>query len=279
MGSNRLHTGPEGEERRPTKFKSAGEKWAYDASGLIKKAESKSEESLPPVDPVDLIRRSTDDVTALTLAINEERGVVSLEEYRLEKQTEMNRHLSRFKADFDKDPAIQDKILWEEARDRLLANNGEKLKLAKAMREGGVLFGVDSDGKLLFADGGYESIRRGMNYRDTRNRVLYEYDNLGEFGKIELDKNKQPIKTGYEMFAFAGQYDKSEEIKMFEAHTGEPFVKSYNKKYVSSWLESGDNHPWPKLITFDPHNGKTYVNDDAPQTVDPDRGVRRMLRV
>ena len=170
---------------------------------------------------------------------------------------------------------------WKEIKDRLLAQNGLYLALAEGMNEKGVLFGVDSENNPLFADGGEEPIMTGMDYANTRNRVLYEFQ-----GDSMKQEDGKPVKTGYEMFPYRGEYDKSDEIQMFEATTGKPFVKSPNgAEWCSSWLESGDNpgskeNPsLPRYAYFNPSDGYVNVDLDDPQRYRPRRGVRRLLRV
>lgn len=210
------------------------------------------------------------------------------------KRELLNAPLSKFKAEYDKlSPDLQAKCPWEVAQTRLLENDGEKLKLAHAMEQGGVLFGVDKDGKLLFADKGDEPIMKGMNYKDTRDRVLFKHDRLDKEGKMELDEEQKPISTGYTMFPYSGDYDKSEEILQYESFTGYHFIRPFRLKrflsqpsdngpeWRSSWLESEEDPLVPRFIQFNPSNCSTGVSGAGlgPLSEDPDRGVRRLLRV
>ncbi len=178
--------------------------------------------------------------------------------------------LARFKADYErwsaKDKA---KAPWEEVQERLLANEGYKLKRASAMNEGGVLFGIDSEGKFLVADGGLEPIMTGMNYADIREAVRFAKD----------DKGKK-TSTGYEMFGYTGKFDKSPEMLAFEAFTGQPFVKSPSgREWRFSWLESGDNFHLPRNAGFNPVFGRVLVGHDYPVFSPSLLGTRRLLRV
>jgi hypothetical protein len=163
---------------------------------------------------------------------------------------------------------------WEEVQARLLANNGHYLALAEAMNGGGVLFGVDAEGNPLIADVDGDPMNLphcGLNYGDTR-KAVYLKDTRGEW--------KPDNMSGYEMFPYAGNYDKSPEILAFEQYTGQPFVVSPNKdQWRSSWLESGLSPAWPRFVDFDPFGGHARVDADYPEDSDPRRGVRRLLRV
>jgi hypothetical protein len=180
-----------------------------------------------------------------------------------------------YKSQYEKmDAYSKSRCSWKELVGRLLADGGKYLSLAEGLNEHGVLFGVDLDGNPLFADGGEEPIMTGMNYVDTRNRVFYKYD--GENIKKEGEK---PVRTGYEMFPCCVGAAGSE-IRMFEAVTGKPFVKSLNGKgWRSSWLESGEMPPWPWYAYFRSKHGDVVVRNAGPQKPDARRGVRRLLRV
>lgn len=185
--------------------------------------------------------------------------------------------LTTFRADYEGDATLKGKILWVEIRNRLLANNGRYLALALAMEQGGELFGVDAEGNPLICDRGDEPIMKGMNYQNTRARVLYQHDRQP---RIIRDGNGQPVATGYEMFPCSGD-DKSEEILQYEAHTANPFVKDpKGREWRSSWLESGEAPSyWPLEIHWYPRNKNSYLSYEDPETRDPNRGVRRLLRV
>ena len=205
--------------------------------------------------------------------------------------------LTRFATDYDKwSPNLQARCSWEQVQAKLLANDGRYLELAENMNERGVLFGVDEGGNPLIADGGEEPIMRGMNYKDTRDRVLYEHDRLDKLGKMVLGENGEPIPTGYEMFPFSGNYDRSSEIQMFEVNTGRRFIESSsiqpqrynnytNSEYIISWLESGENPDIPRVVIFGLYlytpfrSGYAYVGAGSPKSASQDCGVRRLLRL
>jgi hypothetical protein len=199
----------------------------------------------------------------------------------VDQSVELGPRLAIFKADFDKDSVLQAECSWAEIQSRLLANKGYYLALAQAMEGGGELFGVDRNGNTLFSDRGDEPIMKGMNYKDTRDRVLYKHDRYDINGKMQTDEAGKPMSTGYEMFPFAGDDDKSQEILQYETHTGKPFVKSPDgKEWCSSWVESGENSSWPRRVYFDLNFGRAYVGGGGPQDGgDARRGVRRLLRV
>ncbi|MDP3975421.1 MAG: hypothetical protein Q8P95_00735 [bacterium] len=179
--------------------------------------------------------------------------------------------LARFQAQFES-PKFQNKgsCTWQEVEKRLTANNGHYLNLAVAMEQGGTLFGIDKDGNPLIADGGVEPILCGMNYANTRRAVMF----------TEGEEGSEPTPTGYELFPYAGDYEKSPEILAFEAATGEPFIRSEDsEQYRESWLESGDDPAWPGRVGFFPADGDARVFGGRPQLSNPRLGARRLLRV
>jgi len=178
--------------------------------------------------------------------------------------------IARFKEQYEMwKPEHKANCQWQEVESRLLANDGHFLKLAEAMHQGGILFGVDKAGNPLIADGGVEPIMAGMNYADTRRAVMFK----------EIEGGQAP--TGYELFPYSDNYQKSAEISAFEDFTKEPFIRSENKKeYRSSWLESGEDPDWPRGAFFSPGSGLVYEDDDVSTALsDPRLGVRRLLRV
>lgn len=187
---------------------------------------------------------------------------------------EQNPRLLRFKADYDRfSPELKARCSWAKISHRLLADNGHYLKLAEVMNDGGVLFGVDAEGNPLIADGGDGPIMTGMDYRDTRDRVLHEY--TGNRRIVTNDRNRYPIPTGYEMFPFSTDHlEKSTEIMMFEAHTDQPFIQS-----GGSHLESGANPQYSCSVLPGKDRKVSYLSYRHPDAKSADIGVRRLLRV
>ena len=180
--------------------------------------------------------------------------------------------ITRFKAQYESlNSKYKDKCkyrTWEEAEKILTENGGHFLKLAEAMNGGGVLFGVDKDGRLLFADKGPEPIMTGMNYPDTRKAVMF------------TEKEGEQMPTGYEMFPYSSGYSKSDEILAYEASVNDTVVRSENRKeWRGIWLESGENSDWPRFVRFVPDDGDAYVFNGNPQSSGQYLGVRRLLRV
>ncbi len=275
----------EGEQKRQTEFESGDAKLAFDAKNLIGIARAQFEKTGVKMNPIAFAHRADDDMEALMAAIAKEQNAVNPAVEATRTQTaepeavEVDPRLATFKTDFDKDHAIQAKCSWTEIQSRLLARDGHYLALAQAMEQGGELFGVDAEGNPLISDRGDEPIMKGMNYKDTRDRVLYKH---GADNKMITDKDGQPISTGYEMFPYSGDYEKSPEILQYEAHTGKPFIKStYGQEWRSSWVESGENPPWPRDVYFIPSAavGYAYVGNVPPLGEFRYRGVRRLLRV
>lgn len=189
--------------------------------------------------------------------------------------------IAKFKEQYDSlSETLRQQCSWSEVETRLLANGGYYLARAQTLNEGGILFGVDEEGNPLFADDGEEPILTDMIYADTRNRVLYEYEN----GNIK-NKGGKSVETGYEMFPDSGNTDKSPEIKMFEIATGKPFIQSpqgfEGDKWRGSWIESGESQSSDPIrcVYFYPSTGDARVGKVVPHARSPRLGVRRMLRI
>ncbi|MCX6734599.1 MAG: hypothetical protein NTZ25_01670 [Candidatus Peregrinibacteria bacterium] len=194
------------------------------------------------------------------------------------ESVDLDPRLTTFKTDFDSDPALQSKISWAEIQTRLLANEGHYLALAQAMEQGGQLFGFDKQGNPLISDRGDEPVMKGMNYKNTRDRVKYKHTSNDKRGTKILDEKQQPIATGYEMFGYNEPYGKSEEINQYETHTGKKFVQN-SKDWRLSWLESGEKPSWPRYVDSSPRNADSFVDFDDPNSESDNLGVRRLLRV
>ena len=169
-----------------------------------------------------------------------------------------------YKTHYERWPVKAKKLCeWNEVEKRLLAQDGYYLRLAGAMNKGGVLFGVDKEGNPLVADGGLDPVMKGKNWYETRD-------------EIEM-KSKE-----YEMFP-CKELKKGEEMVAFESFTGEPFVKSH-KRRSASWIGG-----YYKMIAlgltfvgraqFDPKTGRVELFESWPDSSEPDRGVRRLLRL
>ncbi len=155
---------------------------------------------------------------------------------------------------------------WEELRDRLLANECRFLNLAGAMRQGGMLFGVDESGNPLFTDCGDELLHMGLPYFPARKEVCF----VENQGVITC--------TGYELFPHVfGECQKSPEMIMYEECAGRPFV---NRERMQSWLESGGGWAIRRVYQaeFIPEEGGAVVETTTPWFPYVGRGVRRLLR-
>jgi len=181
--------------------------------------------------------------------------------------------MKTFKMQYEKlGRELKARCTWVELRNRLFAKNGYYLRLATAMNENVILFGVDKEGNPLFADGD-EPVMKGRDYQDTRNRVLYKSGPSGHQGV--------PEHTGYEMFPYAEPYKKSPEIEMFEAATGKPFISWHgeNGELCGIWLESGENPLHAYLANKVSHTDLIGIGKVNPSLRSPALGVRRLLRV
>ncbi|MCX6735184.1 MAG: hypothetical protein NTZ25_04750 [Candidatus Peregrinibacteria bacterium] len=279
-----------GPQKRQTEFDSPESKLVSDAKNLIEIARIQLEQTGVKVDPIVFARRKDNDIEALRSAIAKEQGAekaVVAEVGQAAKavvapteSVEVDPRLKTFKADFDADPTLKSKISWAYIQTRLLANEGHYLALAQAMEQGGQLFGVDAQGRPLISDRGDEPVMKGMNYKNTRDRVLYKHDKNDMTGKLISGEDGKRQSTGYEMFPYTEPYDKSEEIQQYESHTGKHFVQSPDKsEWRSSWLESEENPSLPRDVFFDPNNQGSLVCDDLQYGEVDSRGVRRLLRV
>lgn len=183
-----------------------------------------------------------------------------------------------YRSQYEKlDDTLKFRCSWEEVMNRLLANDGHYLHLAEAMNEKGILFGVDEQGNPLFSDRGDGPMMFGMNYADARRFVLMKKEGW------------KHVTTGYEMFPYSGCIDKSPEIMMFEACTGNPFGHCPKGGPMRmSWLESGGGPDYisnrvprfsPRIIVFDPRIQESEISSKDPQFHDFLLGVRRLLRV
>lgn len=184
--------------------------------------------------------------------------------------------MRKYRDDYERlDPRIKAMIPWKTVLCRLFANGGRYLELAQEMKDGGVLFGADVNGCPLFADAGDFPIMTGMNYFDTRMRVIYLHDCDG---RLIFDKNAKMVKSGYEMFPSVGKFDKSPEILMYEKATGKPFVNCPEGADISSsWLDSGCNGA--TAVTIVRSYDEAKVMPHCALDVAAYRGVRRMLRL
>lgn len=268
--------GAHAHERR--EFESEDEKWQQAALALIERAKVQSQRAIGIVDPQTVGLREEDYPDgkinpALKAAIDKELKVTNTAAAssvaEVAEVVEMDPRLTTFKADYDtsKNPKLK-ALPWLEIQTRLLADKGEQLKAALDLNEGGILFGVDVNGNPLICDRGDQAVMTGMNYPDTRDRVLYKHD------------SDQPMPTGYEIFPYVEPYEKSDEIMQYETHTGKPFVIPPNgENFQSSWAESGENPPWPRVVDFVPNAGHARIGTVRPGSEVRFRGVRRLLRV
>lgn len=190
--------------------------------------------------------------------------------------SETDPRLQPYKAQYDRrwPEAMRAQYPWATVRVRLLTDTieggGEPLLTAAEGLVEAVFFGMDAEGNPMFADG-KEDPRDlphcGRDYDPTRKQV-----------RFKADKEGKQVPTGYEMFPYANQYDKGEEMLAFERFTGKPFVKSQDRCEVASWVESGENSSWPRYVTTNPYTREACGLNLAFVVYVPERGVRRLLR-
>lgn len=243
---------PAGINQRRTEFEGGKqEKLVYDAKNLKEKADRLSKEKGRPVTVEQLILREADKTQARVAEIM--RQVL----------------LNSIKSDYDRVASEYPRFLrgltWEELEKRLSANNDLQLSRVNGLDKP-VFFGVDENGKALFATGKRSYEMTGMNYNDSRNAVMYKQD----------PTTGEKIPTGYELF-------NPEYVKMYQKTTGRNIVELGDMWDVASiWLESGEKPKVANLAELSQYI--TYAKRKIHKDADPnhgslDRGVRRMLRV
>jgi hypothetical protein len=185
---------------------------------------------------------------------------------------------------------IRQRCVWETVSARLLANGGEKLKLAQAMQGGGELVGIDSEGSAMFKDKGSEPVMYGY---DEKSQMMRIYNRDPEQMKmVKMWANYSEIcakvtEEGYEMFACDsrdsnGDYGfLSEEMQQVELNTGKQFVASEDRKeWRASWLKSdkrSDGKVWNADFSEVDHTVGVYATE--PTRTSEERGVIRLIRV
>ncbi len=149
---------------------------------------------------------------------------------------------------------------WKRVQEAMLANDGAVLKQAEAIPKGPIMFGADKDGNILFANGGLEPILTGKTYSGARAAAKA---------------------IGLDLFPYVPPYEKSEEIRMFEAFTGEPIVRSEDgQTWRSTWLEDGEKSiNLARVARFNPRYRNSDVGPDLAYGAGERRGVRGLLRV
>lgn len=172
---------------------------------------------------------------------------------------------------------------WEAIAERLMENDGEKLKLAQAMQGKGQLVGIDTEGKALFKDKGVEPVMYGF---DGDGKLLQIYNR--EQNQMELvqrwanyfEIREQVLKDGYELFSDDGNSDFSDEMKQVIENTKKPFVASENRKEPRvTWLESGDKTDYASSVGFIPNSNNCNVVGDSPGYRNACCGASRLLKV
>lgn len=242
------------QQRRRVAFPDLDCKTGYDARGVISRSEKDGK------DPMDFKGRKDDYTSVLRTRIQLEQ------EAAMRESGEVDPRLSQFKAHYDRTPAMRTQIIWQDVQDRLLDNDCYYLGKALEMVEP-VLFGVDKEGNPLIADGCEEPIMTGVDYMETRDRVYYQ------------GKDDEKVPTGYELFPYSDEFDKSSEIIQFEINVG-PFLRSAEGEYSASYLESGCNPKWPRTIFTTEKMRVPQVNAiHSLYGGHTKRGVRRLLRV
>ncbi|KKQ72150.1 MAG: hypothetical protein UT33_C0005G0071 [Candidatus Peregrinibacteria bacterium GW2011_GWC2_39_14] len=160
------------------------------------------------------------------------------------EQVEVRKSLVKYRKDYEKwsEPNKQ-RISWDQIVTSLLKDGGEGLRKVKKLQQGGVMFGVDRFGKVMFADAGREPMKIGITYKDAR-REIYNTAGFDE------------ILSGYTMFKIDEEFEKSQEIIDFEIFTGHGIAESKNKKdIVAVWL-AGPSVAIPYVAQFIPDEAK-----------------------
>ena len=172
--------------------------------------------------------------------------------------------LVKYEAQYDTLPdEVKSRCTLETLESRLLANDGEYLKFAMGLQNGGDLVHIDPKGNPVLRDGGTEPVMKGMSY-------------LKAFDAIYGEDYKEGVpRHGYEMA------DDVEEIRAIEAYTGKPFVADEKgEEYRETHLFTGKNPSESSYAGTIPGRQKAAIySDSSPEAKVEHRGVVRLLRV
>jgi len=192
--------------------------------------------------------------------------------------------LARYEAEYESLPAdAKGHLTWKAVSAKLLANEGAKLKKAKAMQGGGHLFHITESGDVLFKDRGVEPVMYGWDKPEgAKDRQLVQiYGRTPDLmATIRQWAHAPEIETrvtsdGYELFEDNGNYKFSEEMKRAAAaNEGNLFVASQNNREWRDTVLKNARH-----ANFSPVRGRVYVYDAYPENRNDDRGAVRLLRV
>ncbi|GEM_PF-5155584 len=146
---------------------------------------------------------------------------------------------------------------------RLLGNGGEALNKAESIPGGKpTLFGADSQGNPLIANGGPHAVLTGMNYADTSNAIRF------------AEKDGKKVPTGYEMLS------EEADIRAFETFADQPVVRiAEGNAWAGIWRESGEDPARARYAGVNAGNTRAYLYEAGPELHDPVLGVRCLLRV
>ena len=164
--------------------------------------------------------------------------------------------LIAFEGQYKKLPGdVQARVPWKTIARRLLADDSEKLKLARAMQGGGELVGVDAEGKALFKDKGVEPVMYGFD-KESKLMQIYNRD-PEQMAKVDkwadyFETRGQVLKDGYELFPYNNSdHGFSDEMNQVQSHTKGPFVAGKDmSEWRASWLESGDRPTLARIACF-----------------------------
>ncbi|MBI4127201.1 hypothetical protein HY463_00665 [Candidatus Peregrinibacteria bacterium] len=112
---------------------------------------------------IDLVRTAIDSASPEQLTqIAEILGIQESTREQVAKSTEtaeLDPRLTKFAEMYKKWSATSKrKLSWKKVQAALLANDGALLKKVEAFPNGPIMYGVDQDGNILFANGGLERI-------------------------------------------------------------------------------------------------------------------------
>lgn len=178
-------------------------------------------------------------------------------------------------------PQRKGSTTWKEVARRLLNNKPEGvdrlyIDLAKNMKGGGILIGVDKEGNPLIADKGKDPLEFGPDFCDKT------YEGAIKAALFTTDAQGKEVANGYEFFEDQN-FSPSDEMRAFKEATGHLFVEPGEANtdpyaWRGIWLKSKVPSS-PRLADFLRADSKVLVSVEDSEFRNPLLGVRRLLRV
>ncbi len=158
--------------------------------------------------------------------------------------------------------------IWEKASSILLANNGSLVDTAASLPGGGILFGIDREGNLLFTSKESEPIYCGYNYMQIERMLANKQFEM--FPVTVTDDNR--IEMGDEMQQLCAQRE-------FVASMSEE--NTWRKSWLAGKGSDGQRpvvHRDPWIVAREGGNSGTHMELIAGNSTKEDLGVRPLFR-